>query len=828
MRSPSRAVTFLPFLGLLPLPLGLALLSGCGAPAATFVRANDTTLGRVVVYRNGVAYFERTAIVEGDHLTLKVPGEKLDDFLKSLTVVDAQTGEPAPISYPTKLPSSETGLLEMNIGLSGPTTHQLRLSYVTEAPSWKPSYRVVLGENGKVELDAWAIVDNTSGEDWTQVKLGVGSSSALSFRFDLQSVRLVERETLHQNDLLALAPPVGGASYGGEPAQKKLVAELDEGVLAVADAPPPAPPAAASAAQSVVVSKEARGHGKSGGRASAPAAPQVPLRELASDYGGSNNAGAGVSAGDSLARMAAGLKSSPDQVIIEGFATRDDADKQAASLERANKVREQLLRKGVDPNKVVAVGRGEQAGRNGGVRVVQAPAPAEREREKDGKAHDNKEAAAAEPIGTSHFESGTTTTVARGTSAMVSILKNQTDGEVVYLYDPESTRGNARYPFKSVHLKNPSDSALETGPVTVFGEGHFIGEGMTEPIPARGSAFVPFALDRQLVVDQATGETDEISRILTVQRGVFSTEVQHKRKLTFTLNNRLNERAVVYVRHTVPAGYKLTKVPDGAGTEKIGSADLIRVVVLPHGKADVAIEETTPVFKTIDVRSPESIEQVRVFLSQAATRGPLKEQVEQLLRLNKELADIDQRITTTREQMVEYRARMDELHDQIFTLKAVRTAGPLMQSLEAKMQEISDRLSKATIEIVALQEKRMVARIHFQDGVADLSLDKSEKSSSRVPARHRWEGHWWTLAVETSATLLLPHSHRSWLDPLILESTSEPRRGSTSSTSSSEDAPPSRRGTCALRSTPAGSRRCRGAVAGGRGASECRCAAKRV
>jgi len=696
--------TFLPF---------LAFVTGCGTTATTFVHANDTTLGRVVVYRNGVAYFERTAEVQGDHLTLKVPGDKIDDFLKSLSVVDAKTGQPEPISYPTKLPTSETGLIDMNIGLSGATAHQLRLSYVTEAPSWKPSYRVVLGQNGKVELDAWAIVDNTSGEDWTDVKLGVGSSSALSFRFDLQSVRLVERETLHQNDLFALAPPMGGASYGGDSMQKKLVADLDERAVAMSETPPP-PAEAADAPMAAQAAPAHHGVGKGfrgGGGAAASAAP-------------AEIAGAAAGAGDGIARMAAGLRASPDQVIIEGFATKDDSDKQAASLQRANKVREQLLRNGVDPSKVVAVGRGEQAGRSGGVRVVQAPQPSQAQAKAEPKPGDKTEPAAAEPIGTSHFESGTTTTVARGTSAMVSILKSQTDGEVVYLYDPESTRGNARYPFRSVHLKNPSDSALETGPVTVFGDGHFIGEGMAEPIPARGAAFVPFALDRQVVVDQATGETDEISRILTVQRGVFSTEVQHKRKTTFTLNNRQSDRAIVYVRHTVPSGYKLTKVPDGAGSEKIGTADLIRVVVEPHGKVDVAIEETTPVYKTIDVRSPDSIEQVRVFLSQAAMQGPLKDQVEQLLKVNKDLADIDQRITTTREQMVEYRARMDELHEQIFTLKAVRTAGPLMQSLESKMQEISDRLSKATIEIVALQEKRMVARIHFQDGVADLSLDK--------------------------------------------------------------------------------------------------------
>jgi hypothetical protein len=76
--------------------------------------------------------------------------------------------------------------------------------------------------------------------------------------------------------------------------------------------------------------------------------------------------------------------------------------------------------------------------------------------------------------------------------------------------------------------------------------------------------------------------------------------------------------------------------------------------------------------------------------------------------------------------MGEYRTRMVELHAQIVTLKLVKTAGPLMQSLEKKLQEVSDKLSKATIDLVALQEKLMVARIRFQDGVADLSLDTKE------------------------------------------------------------------------------------------------------
>ena len=48
------------------------------------------------------------------------------------------------------------------------------LTYVTESPAWKPSYRVVVGDKGKVMLEGWAIVDNTSGEDWKGVLVGVG------------------------------------------------------------------------------------------------------------------------------------------------------------------------------------------------------------------------------------------------------------------------------------------------------------------------------------------------------------------------------------------------------------------------------------------------------------------------------------------------------------------------------------------------------------------------------------------------------------------------------------------------------------------------------
>lgn len=445
-------------------------------------------------------------------------------------------------------------------------------------------------------------------------------------------------------------------------------------------------------------------------------------------------------AADAVTRLASSLRGSnaQNQIIVEGYAQGSDKDKMTASLERANKLRDQLVKNGVDPSRVVAVGKGEQVGRNGGARVVEAQQeakPAPEPPKPDAAAQAVKPS--TEPIGTSHFESGTTMTVPKGTSAMVSIFRSEVEGEVVYLFDPESPRGNTQYPFRTVRFRNPTDNALESGPVSVFGEGRFVGEGMAEPIPARSTAFVPFALDRQIVVEKKNAERDDIARIITVNRGVFATEVKHTRKSSFTLYNRMGEKATVYVKHTVTPGYKLTKFPDtrspvpGASdsSDHLAGANLFRVELEPNGRADIDIEEATPVFRTTDIRTPDGLGLVRAYLSSAALEGPLKAQVEQLLRLNGDMSKIEQQIATTREQMSEYRTRMDELHAQLVTLKAVKTAGPLMTHLEKKLQEISDQTSKATVEVVGLQEKLMVARVQFQNGVSELTLEKPTKDA---------------------------------------------------------------------------------------------------
>jgi len=695
-----------------------------GCSATTSFVDSDTTLGRIVVYRNGVAYYERTAEVEGDTLELKVPADKVDDFLKSLTVVDAATKKPAPIAYPTRGSAVSTdGTVTMNVRLTGgDTPKKLLLTYVTESPSWKPSYRVVIGADGKVTLMGWAIVDNTSGEDWKNVKLGVGSSSALAFRYELSSIHSVARETLRPEDLFAQAPPTGGAVLADVPDGQKVVTFFDDETISAGDFRRRTVTAAEKREPIAANSRPARDPKPEQPRSGADkkgSGSYPPPAKPTEDSGLRGGVAGYPTSVDRVGQLAQQVQNQKKRIVVEGFAGKNDANRNEAALGRANKLREQLIRDGVEPDQVVAVANAELQTESGGARVLEDQAPA-------APAPVAPPGQTLEPIGTSHFESKAPMTVPAGTSAMVSILDSSTDGEVVYLYDAESARGNKTYAFRSVRLLNPTGSTLETGPVTVYGEGRFIGEGFTDPIPGKSTSFVPFALDRQIVVEEKEETSDGIARILTAQRGVFSTEMRHTKKKKLVIQNRLGEEAVVYVRHTVEKGYKLAKTP--GESERLGEAHLFRVKVPARGKLEVAIEEETPVFKTVDLRSKEGLDLIRAFVSSAALEGDVKKRVEAVVAMQKDLGTLEERIDTARQQMEEYRARMHELHAQVVTLKAVKTGGTLMRSLEKKLEEVSDKLSKATVDLVGLEEQRMISRIKLQDGIAELSFENKDAS----------------------------------------------------------------------------------------------------
>ena len=85
---------------------------------------------------------------------------------------------------------------------------KLTASYMIPMPAWKSSYRLIFPPSGDAMLEGWAIVDNTTADDWTNIKLSVVSGRPISFTTKLYDPKFMFRPNAELAEDRAVAPEV--------------------------------------------------------------------------------------------------------------------------------------------------------------------------------------------------------------------------------------------------------------------------------------------------------------------------------------------------------------------------------------------------------------------------------------------------------------------------------------------------------------------------------------------------------------------------------------------------------------------------------------------
>jgi hypothetical protein len=234
---------------------------------------------------------------------------------------------------------------------------------------------------------------------------------------------------------------------------------------------------------------------------------------------------------------------------------------------------------------------------------------------------------------------------------------------------------------------------------------------------------------KQVIIERTGADEDRIAKLVTVQRGLVTAEIQHRKETRFAITSRLHQPCTVYLRHRLAAGWTLLDAP--SRFTKVGDSQLFQVDLEAGQTPHVTIAESTPVERSMQLSSEEALGLMKLYVSDDQPSSELKAQIAALLATHRAAADLVDKVATLRDQIADYRVRSGELHAQIVTLRAVRTGGELMQTLRNRLTEVSDRIQKATIEIVDVQEQLMLARVKFQNQLADLKLGDATREVSR-------------------------------------------------------------------------------------------------
>lgn len=129
------------------------------------------------------------------------------------------------------------GTRAVTIALEGKASSAVDISYVVAAPLWKPSYRIIVDAKGKARLQAWAVLENASGEDWRGVSISLTSGKPVTLR-----QRLYARTWSSRPEVDFAYLDIGSAK------RNKFGGALGSKPLAEAPAPVEAAPAATIAA----------------------------------------------------------------------------------------------------------------------------------------------------------------------------------------------------------------------------------------------------------------------------------------------------------------------------------------------------------------------------------------------------------------------------------------------------------------------------------------------------------------------------------------------------------------------------------------------------
>ena len=484
--------------------MAAAGLAPCLVACAGAAPTRDLGLKHIVLYQNGVAYFERSGALAGDRVRLKFKEHDVNDVLKTLVVVE-QGGRAAGGKRSTVtalLPQKKDGQGEestwIDVVLSPRPSREISIAYAVPSAAWKSAYRVVLPDarGGKTALlQAWAVVNNVTEEDWSDVALTLATGAPLTFTTHLRDPRFVQRPDA----------PVGPDATASGPvyASRGTPGDRDgDGIPDVADKCPDEPgpndtDGCPEARRVIVSSSEIQ------------ILQQVLFAKDSDDVLATSRPIL-----DSTAQV---LKAHPDirRVVVEGFASREEKNAWALAARRAGAVRAALLALGVK-NNLVARAFGDTRpvasedtadGRAKNRRVGFHIEPAKNEAI-DGRVTVDAAGAAARSVATGREAAGAFrydlanhVTIPRKSSTMVTIVNNDVPGEDILLYRPDpSVPGSDVAPFRAARLKNQTRAGFLSGPVAIFAGGTFVGEGLIDRLNPGDTALIPYGLDATTTV----------------------------------------------------------------------------------------------------------------------------------------------------------------------------------------------------------------------------------------------------------------------------------------------------------------------------------------
>jgi hypothetical protein len=501
--------------------------------------------------------------------------------------------------------SRDQDLRRMTISTAGAGERNLYVSYISEVPIWKTTYRLVLSSKAEKKplLQGWAIVDNTIGEDWNDVELSLVAGAPHSFIQQLSQPYYGRRPVVPLPESVQLTPQTHAATL--EPSAHLMA----DGVMGG------------------VIGGVGIGSGSAGGLMpmSTPGPPPPPP---------------------------------PKPVSV---------DKEA--VEEAREESE-------------PVAEGNTLG-------------------------DLFEYKLKERV-----------TIRKNQSALVPILQTDVAAEKVSLWS--ESLGVAR-PLRALWVNNASSLTLDGGSFSVLDSNTFAGEGLVETIKPGERRLLSYATDLGLLVDTKLESARERVTRVRIYRGTMTATSEDRERKTYIVRNEDTTPRTLVIEHPARPEWRLHE--DGSKPdEKASGLYRFRLNVEPKKTERLVVNEAKPLYSQYELNVVTN-DEIELLLRQKSINADIEKALRTITAQKKVVADFDGAVKEQQKAIDQIFTDQGRLRENMKALKGSAEERTLLQRYTKQLDEEETQLDalRRTQQDTEAQHKLANAVLHNM--IQELQMD---------------------------------------------------------------------------------------------------------
>jgi hypothetical protein len=613
--------------------------------------------------------------------------------------------------------SRDQDVRRMSISTTGVGERNLYVSYISEVPIWKTTYRIVLPEKPEKKplLQGWAIVDNTVGEDWNNVELSLVAGAPHSFIQQLSEPYYSRRPVVPLPESVQLSPQTHAASLsGGNGRLSGTITDVSGAVVGGATV------RLLDQNGSIISTTTA----DSAGNYAFSGLPVGNYRLETEQTGFKKNVISQINLAPGENQINSQLQVGSTASTVEVTANAASINSESAEMSSVSG----LALPGVANRPHVSPGVGAGAGGAGGSgsaggfigggafgRLLLAPGAANLDMAREM----SSVAANGQDLGDLfEYKLKDRVTLKKNQSALVPIAQTDIEAEKVSLWI--GTSGSGR-PLRALWIKNTSTLTLDGGSFSVLEKEVFAGEGLTDSIKPGERRLLSYATDLGLLVEAAqNSEPQRITRV-KISKGVMTQSSELHERTVYTVRNQDDTPRILIIEHPARIGSNLAK-GSKEPEERAPGTYRFKLDVTGKSTASLPVEEVRILQTSFQLTDLDDA-QIAVFIKNGTVTPSVAEALKKISAQKATIATLEEEMENRQKDIDRIVADQARLRENMEALKGSAEEKALLQRYTHELDQQETQLESLRKTIQDTEAQRDKANSELEAMIANLDLD---------------------------------------------------------------------------------------------------------